>query len=126
MPPLETRRLHQKALLWVWLRDDEYARPVVDEVIEIEVRWEFRQEKMVTTDGRVVSVDAIVVVDRDIPMGSVMWLGEMVDWVGTGTGTQDNELMQVVIKGNIPDLKNRHNRRTVGLIRFRNTPAILG
>jgi hypothetical protein len=124
MPPIETMEMHQRAVLWEMSGYDTYGQPTVSSTpIEISVRWEWKHEEEKTTDKYEVLLDAIVVVDREIAEGSNMWLGTLSDWYGTGSAGDDSEVLQVKFYNEVPDLKDRYIRRTVGLSFFRDTPA---
>jgi hypothetical protein len=124
MPPIETMEMHQRAVLWEMSGYDTYGQPTVPSTpVEISVRWEWKHEEEKTTDKYEVLLDAIVVVDREIAEGSNMWLGTVSDWYGTGSAGDDSEVLQVKFYNEVPDLKDRYIRRTVGLSFFRDTPA---
>lgn len=129
MPPPELAHRHQKAVLWsaqeVRGRTvvDAYGEPKVNAPIEIWVRWVFGRTEITGTDGNTVAVDATAVVDRRIPEGSNMWLGSLADWLGTGSGDEETEVMYVQISSTAHDIKGRVVARTVGLMYFRNDPA---
>lgn len=124
MPPIETMEMHQKAVLWPMTGYDTYGQPQVSSIpIEISVRWEWKHEEEKSTDRYQVLLDAMVVVDRAIEEGSNMWLGTLSDWYGTGSSGEDSEVLQVKFYNEIPDLKDRCIRRTVGLSFFRDKPA---
>lgn len=122
MPAIETAYRRQKAVLWPWSGYDSYAEPLRGEPVEIDVRWLNKSREVPGPQGSPITVDATAVVDREIVVGSLMWLGELADWYGTGSAGDDTALMEVVAYGEVPDLKGRDIRRTVGLVYFRDTP----
>lgn len=120
MPAQETTSRHQKAVLWVANGFDDYGEPKVDAAVEIDVRWEERLQEAVDSNGNTIAVDAVVVVNQDVIVGSIMWLGEKED-----LATPPVSLKQVMTFNKIPDIKGRNFRRTVGLIRYSNKlPAL--
>lgn len=124
MPPMETAYRRQTAVLWEWLREDAYNEPVLDEPVEIAVRWKWGRREALSPQGTPIAVDATVVVAQDIAVGSLLYEGTLNEWYGhsgTGSGSagQDTALMQVVTFSSTPDLKNRNRRRTAGLVYFR-------
>lgn len=119
MPTLETLDRHQKAVLWEKVEDDTQGEPLVGDPVELTVRWEKIREEIQKPDSTIVALGAEVVVDRKIPIGSIMWLGELEEWYGTGSQGEGVELMQVQVYEEIPDLKNRYTIRTVKLDFFR-------
>ncbi len=117
---LESTSRHQKAVLWAANGVDDYGEPKVDAAVEITVRWEEGLQEAVDPNGNTIAVDAVVVVDQAIVVGSIMWLGEKED-----LATPPVDLKQVVSFNKIPDIKGRNFRRTVGLIRYSNElPAL--
>lgn len=122
MPAFETMDLHDTAVLWVRSGKDKYNEPTVTAPIEVMVRWTFTDSRMVNKNGDEVQLDAEVVVSRDVPYDSLLWLGTLSDWQGVGSGGQDTELMQVKVKRYAQDIKGRNTRRTLGLMRYKNKP----
>lgn len=121
MPTPEVAYLRQKAVLWPARFYDDYGQPKIDSSVEIKVRWITKRSETLDPQGNTVQLDATVVVDRDIAIGSTMWLGKLADWYGTGSGGDASEVMQVVTFAKTPDLKGRAIRREVGLMRFRDS-----
>ena len=115
MPDMEASDRHQVAVLWAWSSND------IDDVkvsagVEIDVRWQWKYQETRAPDGSVVETVASVVVDADLTIGGIMWLGRLADFVD---GASD--LYQIVQKKETPDLKNRATRRKVFLTRYRQT-----
>ncbi len=123
MPPLEEDYLFQDAVVWRRTGTDPYGEPLVADPEEIIVRWEEGTGEVRTAAGQTVTFDTKAWVEEDIPIGSTMWEGKLVDWYGTGSGGTDSELMQVVKMTRIPDDKGRNTRRCAHLKRFRHDPA---
>jgi len=108
--PLETDSLNQKAVLWTSNGYDDYGEAKVDAAIEIDTRWELTQTESLNANGDTILLSATVVVDRDIPIGSAMWLGKLVDVASTPVG-----LRTVLTFSSVPDIHAIEYRRTVGL-----------
>lgn len=116
MPAPETDYRFQKAQLWQRIGDDEYANPLVSEREELTVRWENKQLEMMNPLGQPIKIDALVITIHTIPVGSIMWLGKAVD---LPIDLDDiTNLMEVVAYDDIPDVKSRAFRKTVGLKRY--------
>lgn len=111
----ETTSRHQKAVLWAANGFDDYGEPKVDAAVEIDVRWEEKLQEAVDPNGNTVAVDAVAVVNQDIVVGSIMWLGKKDD-----LATPPVDLKQVMAFNKIPDVKGRVFRRTVDLVRYSN------
>ena len=126
MPDIEREDRWQKAVLMEAVRRgaasyDDFGQPVITAPEELDVRWVWKQTMMTGPQGKPISVDATVVVGREVELGSKMWLGTLADWLGTGTGSSlesdnpDDSLMEVVAIKITPDLKGRFQRVTLGL-----------
>lgn len=140
MPPIETFHRHDAALLWPVVGRDAYGEPLRQETPdEIMTRWEIGHAGFYSTGGRKevldprtqsTSEEAIVVVDRYVEVGSLIWKGTLEEWLGNGTGSgsaaEDNNLLQVVIYSEIPDLKGRNIRRICTCMKFRQEQAEVG
>ncbi len=113
--PLETTELNQTAVLWPANGVDNYGEYKVDDPVQINVRWEEGQREALDSNGNPIGVDALVVVDQVIAVGSIMWEGLLED-----VASPPVNLKQVVNFTAIPDLKGHEVRRTVLLIRYSN------
>lgn len=118
MPDIETACRNQRAVLWMAsataVSDD--GKRKVAAAVEIKVRWENRREETTDSQGQAVSVTAEVVVDRDVIVGSILWLGALDD-----IASPPVNLQKVVAFDKIPDVKGTKYRRTVRLTRHHNT-----
>ena len=124
MPPLETADRKQKAVLWPLDGHDRYNNPKIGDPIELNVRWVGSTSEALDAEGNTITLDATVVVDRDISIDSNMFLGTLDDWLGTGSIGSASQVMHVKTVSTTTDLKNRgggFTRRTVGLMRFKDT-----
>lgn len=113
---IESMSLRQDATLWAaGTESTSIGRKKVLANTAIKVRWEESEQDALDVEGETIRVDALAVVDQDIAIGSLMWLGKRANWtVATG------ELKEVVTFSKIPNLKGTRFRRTVGLIRYSN------
>jgi len=111
MPPPEATGRHQAAVLWEAAgTDDDYGRPQVTSPVQINVRWEKERRESIDAKGNTIAIDSTVTVDQVIPIGSVMWLGELKD-----VADPPVDLEEVVGRGDIPDVKGRETRMVVTL-----------
>lgn len=121
MPSPEQVNRYQAATLWA--ADGTYTasgQPKRGTPVEIRVRWDDTRKEMLDKDGNTITVDASAVVDRDIPVHSLMRLGELAEWLGTGSSLADEELREVMMFNKVPDIRNRFAFREVGMMRWRN------
>lgn len=122
MPDQETAGLLWKAVLWPLSGFDDQGQPTEGAAVELDARWVQDQREVLAPDGSVVAIDATVIVDRDIRIGSKMWQGSLDDLPGTGTAyLPDTDVMEVVTFAKVPDAKGRTYYREVGLKRSRDT-----
>lgn len=118
MPSIETDLREQDAVLWPCIGyDSEGQARVSNKSIQLKVRWEEYRTESLDAKGNKIALDVMVVVDRVIPIGSVMWLGTKAQIPGTSL-VPTSDLFEVKVRGDIPDIKNRNRRRTVGLMRL--------
>lgn len=127
MPKLSERNLYQKAVLWAATPNvDDYGEAVVSEPVEISCRWIDRRSETVDDTGSPLSLDATVIVDREIPQGSKLWKGTLESWqTGTGSAGNDTRVMYVRTYRETPGIKNRYLVRKVGLSRSKDTPEVI-
>jgi len=113
-----SRYLNQKAVLWAASGTDESGSVTVSAAVEINVRWEEKQSQVLDAQGQVVAVDITVVIDQDIAVNSLLWLGAKEDLADVPV-----DLKQVIGRNKVPTLRKGRTqkyRRTVGVIRYSN------
>ena len=98
---------------------DSSGEVTVDAGVEIEVRWEDVRQEIIDDRGNHIMTDAVVVVDRETPVGSIMWLGAESDLTGT-SGLPESDIQTVVQYSEIPDVLNVAMRRVAYLARLSN------
>jgi hypothetical protein len=120
MPAAEGRDLYQPALLWPKSGYNSFGQPTVGAPEEILVRWNKVRRDVRDSQGNTIAVEAEVVVDQVVVVGSHMWLGSEENWYvdGGSVGVQV-DVMEVIRYNETPDLKNRFVRRTVSLARLK-------
>lgn len=115
MPHPGSSSRFQKAVLWAANGTDRNGEVKVDAAIEIMVRWETKQGELLNPQGNTILFEEMAVVGRSILIGSIMWLGALAD-----VATPPTNLRQVIDFTETPDVKNRHQRRTVKMIKYSN------
>jgi hypothetical protein len=110
------RSLNQDAVFWeVNLTENNYGREELKAAVAIKTRWETKNKEVLDSIGNTIGIESTVVVDREIPVGSILWKGKLIDIPATPT-----DLRQVVTYNETPDIKNRYVRRIVGLVKYSN------
>lgn len=124
MPPLESMDRYQTAVLWAATsRNDKKGKPTVLPPVQIDVQWDDTYRVQRDPAGNVVTVLADVMTDQDIPIGSILALGQLNAWdnLGTGSANPDGtpaQLLQVVGFSKKADLKGRDYERIAHLSKF--------
>lgn len=127
MPALEGMGRHQKAVLWEKTGVDRYGETVRATPVELDVRWEEGSTDMLLPDGTKVKLEGVVVTNRAVPEGSLMWLAPnaalspLEQWYGTGSAGDDSGVMMVHSKDTAPDLKGRNVRYELNMVKYRDT-----
>src|SRR5262245_35698622 len=119
MPGAERRDQPQPAVLLRKLGVDEANEPVLADAEEILVRCIKGRAQVPDPQGTLITLDARALVTEEIAIGSLLWLGELADWLGTGSVAVNTELHEVVTYTETNDLKGRHTTRRLGLRKFR-------
>ena len=114
--PLETDCRNQKAVYWAASGTDEYGEVTLASPVQLSVRWEHVDEQSLDAEGNPVAINAKVVVDRDIEVGSIFWEGKL-----TALSSPETDLLRVTVFKKIPDVKGNNFRRTVELTKYSDT-----
>lgn len=124
MPAQELSHRLQPAVLWLRnsLRSDAYGQPIIIAPVDIMVRWNDTYNEIRTPLGATVTIEADLVVDRDIPVGSLLWKGRMVDLVNIQDPIPN--IMQVYSFKGVPDVKARNTYRTCQLMRYKDQSSL--
>lgn len=117
MPTLETMDLRQKAQYWAFSSRDGHGKVQVSARVEISVRWVTTRMEALNAKGDSIAYDAGAIVDREIAVGSILWLGTSAEYAAASTPTY----YQVSDYQEASDLKNRNIRRKVSLMRYGST-----
>ena len=116
---------NQTAVLWDFAGTyDEDGFPRCYAPVEITVQWKTSRRLVNTTNQGKVALSAEAIVAQKVSLHSIMWLGEYTDFLGSGSGSglDDPELHEVVTYSEEKDLRGRHTRRSIGLVKWRQDP----
>ncbi len=120
MPAIEVDGLTEKAVLLPKTGVDAYSEVMCSEAVEIDVKWTYLYlTKGQTTTvrnarGQEVSISALVVVDQKVKVGSLIWKGSLLDWLGSGSADdRESELMEVLTYNETKDFSGMETRRTL-------------
>lgn len=116
MPGPEQTELNQDVILWRYASKDDYNRPVLKPLEEIEVRFKLGQIQSTDAKGSVISYDGSAVTEETYPIDSILWIGKLSDMPAAPT-----PLYQVKSYRETPDLKGRETKFTAMLMRYTDT-----
>lgn len=113
---LETTGLGSWAVAWEQSAGaDSFGRDRIGASIELPARWELVTSlSSSNTEGsrrKVATVD----VDRELPVGTIMWEGRKADYAKCKL----KNLYEVTACDKCPDVKSRHSRITLTLTKFK-------
>lgn len=124
MPSPETFQRKQTVTVWDLLGYDQFSQVVTDVPREILVRWERTFYQAKDAKGKLITIDAKMVVAEDVTIGSLVYPGTLEEWYGTGSAGDETELLTVVAQlEDALDIKGRKRRRVVGMSRHKSTPT---
>ena len=101
------RCMKQKAVYWAPVELDEFGKPGWDDPIEIDCRWEDVTEEIIAPDGERVLTRAKLIVDRDLEIKGVMWLGELDDVIDEDNPKDNDDAWEIIQVMKTPDFKGR-------------------
>jgi hypothetical protein len=58
---------------------DDYGQPQVTLPVEVNVRWDDKNEEFISIEGTTLTSRSIVLVDQDVEVGGILMLGRMAD-----------------------------------------------
>lgn len=113
----------QEAVLWEFSGSfDDDGRPIVNSPVEVKVRWVPGGRQGDDPMGSVTDETVRVAVPQDIPINSIMWLGELFDLPSPPT-----DLYIVTGRNHATDVMGRDTRRELTLMRYSDTlPELAG
>lgn len=117
MGRVEDLGLKQKAVLWTRAGYDKHGEIKVNAAVEIDVRWERALSQRMSEDDTPIAITATIDVDRDIAVGSLLWLGNKIDLPAVIANITN--LVQVIGFDSIPDIKGRVFQRSVTVKKWR-------
>ena len=113
MPALEDQFRYQKITVLQAAGFDAYGKRTVSAAKGMRARWNQRKREGYDVAGHLITIEGDLVVGQDVPIGSIVWLGDVDDYTATS-----GDLMVVVGFDSTPDLKARWNFRIAQLARY--------
>jgi hypothetical protein len=124
MPAFETIDRNDDAVIWAALATgnpsdfDESGERKVSAGAAIKVRWSFVNREAVDPKGNTIAIDVDLIVNQDVTIGSVFWLGLLSALPSPVTDVTN--LYQCVTFEKLDDLRGRVSKRSCGLVRYSN------
>lgn len=117
MPAIEECDLNSFAVLWECSQFDGYNNPILTfPPIEINCRWRTGSR---TTNPQIGTEDVLMIVNRNVSKGSVLWIGKLADLPNPLLDPEFNQtkIYSVIDQKNTPDLRDVERRRVLILQR---------
>jgi hypothetical protein len=108
------------AVIWPVIGYNQYGEPMLGGPSQIQVRWDDDRHEVMDPKGNVITLEASVILPQRVLIGSLMWRGLLSSWYGTGSALPENDVMQIIMYDETPDLKGRCFRREAHLMRYHN------
>lgn len=124
MPAFEVMDLRQDAVLWSFAGNDRRGQPTYYFPVAVKVRWLNKLREVLQPDGTTIAIEIQVIIARDVKIGSVFWLGKLED-LPDSFSSPDSGLYQAITFDSTPDIKNRNVRRTLNLMRYKDTLTVV-
>jgi len=110
-----TRMLKQTAVYWAYASTDQFGTKSYADPVEIDCRWEDTIEEFMDSEGERQMSNAVVYVDRDIPVGGVLMLGELTDITDESNIKENAGAWEIRKFGKLPNFKATEFLRTAYL-----------
>lgn len=113
MPPIEVCDLNQDAVLWEFVRQDRFGKPVVKTPVAIKVRWVANETQPNGPFKNTIGSTKTVITTRTIPIMSVLWQGRLKD-----LPDNPSDLREVTTVNTTPSLKATETRFEYTLTKY--------
>lgn len=111
-----TKNLVQTCVYWGTPAANGYGGYIYADGVEINARWEDRQEIFINAQGREDLSRAVVYVDTDVEVGGYLYLGELDDFDSSDPEPTENASAYMIKAfSKIPNLKGTDYQRKVWL-----------
>lgn len=107
------RVMKQTAVLWVAEAPDDFGKPTYATPVAIDCRWTVKNVEFIGANNERELSRAVVVVDRDITLGSMLFLGAIADLTDENNPIENDGAWEVRQFGSTPDLKAKKFYRKV-------------
>ena len=116
MSRLLTKSLKQSAVYWSTPVASGYGGYSFSDPVELDVRWEERQELFINVQGKEERSQAVVYLDQDVDIGGYLYLGELDDFDSSDPDPQNvSDAKEIRAFQKIPNIKATSFLRKVWL-----------
>ena len=112
---LFTKSLTQTIVYWGTPMPDGWGGQTYSDPVEINARWENKQELFIDADGNEVKSRAVVYVSQDLDIGSYVYNGKLIDLNSSHDADTQAGAYQVKAFAKIPDIKGVYYMRKAWL-----------
>jgi len=120
MPPLELMDRPTEIIAWEYQGRDSYGEiKVSDDPLSLKVRWIPKRRELRDANDNIVVIDVSVIADRELPIGTIIWRGDLDDLPGTQEFPETN-VYQIVVVNTANDIKGRNTRYELMASRYKN------
>lgn len=120
MPPVEHIGINQTAVYWEKVGENIHLEEILAAPREILCRWIDGETELPDAQGNPIAVQAVAVVKEDLVIGSILRLGTLASYIGSGSALTDDDIAYIQITNKVPDLDVKNYYRSVGLVRYGN------
>lgn len=110
---LLTKNLNQTIVYWATPSPDGWGGQSFSSPIEINGRWEGRQELFIDAEGEEIRSLAVIYVSQDVDIGGYLFLGSLTDLDSSQNPETQSGAHQIKAYAKVPDLKADHSVRKV-------------
>jgi len=99
------KAMNQKAVYWAPAGPNEFGKPTWENPVEIDCRWTDKQEEFIDPNGEQQMSRAKLIVDRDILVQGVLWLGLLINVVDSDDPKNNDGAWEILLYSKLPDKK---------------------
>lgn len=110
---LATKVAKQAVVYWAAIGVDDFGSPEYDDPIQINCRWEDVSEEFIDPNGDREISRAKLIVDRDLTLKGVVWLGALVDVRDAADPKANDGAWEIRMVKKTPDIRAKRFLREV-------------
>lgn len=107
--------LRQIAVYWAPEAADEFGQPGYADPIEVKCRWSDVNQQYLSINGDEAVSNAMVLVDRDLKLKGILWLGVIADLTDENNPNANEGSHEIQKFNKVPDVSGKKFVRTAVL-----------